>query len=819
MGKITHNLSEIRREAEKLNFTILINNCCREFNNSTSYSGIPKYDKVLSKYFKETGHDLHLKIDFSSEAVEVYVPLQYASISKRHLYNFPVVERNLKTNTLKEIAIDRFLELIVAYARLKYPDASVESIKDRLHNSIDNIEAYLIHFQEAKKVVNKAAMSFIESEQLLAVGHSTHPLTKGRSGFSKKDLINYSPETGGRFQLHYFFIHQDCIIEESVEEKLFSEILKEDLYGYAIDNENVMQLLKQNPQWKVVPVHPWEAIYLLGLPDVAEMQSNKLLYDLGTWGSLYTPTSSVRTVYNEDSDWMFKFSLHVKITSAERVNYLHELYRGYDFSRLLKTSWGEKLKNEHSGITIISDPGFIAVSYKGKVIDGFSTSIRYNLFKGEMANNNVAVLASICQDGILGEPARIVNIIKEAAKRKSLPVEETAIAWFEQYLSLILPTTINIFNKYGAACELHQQNVLVEFDEDLFPSRIYFRDNQGFLFRNSKKEELISIIPDLAKHSKSFIPDKRLFELLSHYFFISNITSLINVMGCNGLTSEKTLIDITYKEISSLKDKDTSGLVDYVLNKRYWKVKGNLLTALINIDGGEAPSSVVQVDYPNIFHNHFFSKQLIFPVGKDKLYSRYFPKADVMISIRPMDIDQDLEMLHEWFHRDHAKKIWQMDWEIRELEVYYRTMIASNVLCSYIGEANGIPICNFEVYWAIRDQVGDYYEVLPTDYGTHQFIAPTDSKNKYVSQITQGMMDYVFAQPEVGKMVGEGAVDSLSSIINKVHVGFKIEKVIEMPHKKANLNFCYREWYWAKFPQNKDIVIRESQIKTSENII
>jgi hypothetical protein len=28
-----------------------------------------------------------------------------------------------------------------------------------------------------------------------------------------------------------------------------------------------------------------------------------------------------------------------------------------------------------------------------------------------------------------------------------------------------------------------------------------------------------------------------------------------------------------------------------------------------------------------------------------------------------------------------------------------------------------------------------------------------------------------------------------------------------MPHKKANLNFCYREWYWAKFPQNKNIII------------
>ena len=96
-----------------------------------------------------------------------------------------------------------------------------------------------------------------------------------------------------------------------------------------------------------------------------------------------------------------------------------------------------------------------------------------------------------------------------------------------------------------------------------------------------------------------------------------------------------------------------------------------------------------------------------------------------------MDIDRDLEMLHEWFHRDHAKKIWQMNWPIRELETYYRNMISSKAMASYIGEANGIPVCNFEIYWPIRDVLGDYYDVLPTDYGTHLFIAPTNPKEKF----------------------------------------------------------------------------------------
>jgi hypothetical protein len=207
--------------------------------------------------------------------------------------------------------------------------------------------------------------------------------------------------------------------------------------------------------------------------------------------------------------------------------------------------------------------------------------------------------------------------------------------------------------------------------------------------------------------------------------------------------------------------------------------------------------------YYNPLHKYFFSEQLINPASKEIFYSRYFPKENVTISLRPIDLDRDLHMLHEWFHREHAIKIWQMNWPIRQLETYYRTLLAGDLLYAYIGEANGEPACYFEVYWACRDLVGEYYDVLPTDYGTHQYIAPVDPKKKYVSPFTQCMVDYVFAQPQVGKMVGEGSVDSLASLMNKMHVGFKIEKVIEMPHKKANLNFCYREWYWAKFPQNR----------------
>lgn len=260
-------------------------------------------------------------------------------------------------------------------------------------------------------------------------------------------------------------------------------------------------------------------------------------------------------------------------------------------------------------------------------------------------------------------------------------------------------------------------------------------------------------------------------------FILHQLMPVIGALGYHHQADEIHLIQLAYRAFQT----DSTGVIKQLLSS-------NKL--------GNAP---------NPLHKHFFSRALINPTGTGTVYSRYFPKENVTVSIRPFDIDRDLEMVHDWFNREHAKKIWKMDWPLQQLETYYRTMLPGNTAHSYIGEINGEPTYNFEVYWVVRDMLADYYPALPTDYGTHQFIAPTDPRKKFASPSTQSMLDFVFAQPQVGKMVGEGSVESLAAIMNKAHVGFRIEKVIELPHKKANLNFCYREWYWAKFPEAQHI--------------
>ncbi|QIL41123.1 GNAT family N-acetyltransferase [Pedobacter sp. HDW13] len=800
----TLDLIKLQQISEETNFNALLNSYCREFTNWTRYAGIPKYDAPLANYLSTTSDRLHIRLDFSSIGYEVYAPLKFYADSGRHVFNFPVVARGIETNTITAIDIYRFMELAVQFSTAEFPDTAADLVKQRLANSVENLQQFLSFFQQNGKPVNFAKMNFISAEQSLFLGHNAHPLPKGRSGFNSTDeLFKYSPETKGSFQLSYFLIAAANINEKNAEGFDITDLFRIELLETT--NTETITILDRYPNHKVVPMHPWEADYLLDQPAVQAMRAEKLLVYLGQFGDAYTPTSSVRTVYNAASDWMLKFSLHVKITNSQRVNLVRELHRGYDVSKLLKTTLGKAAKAEFPEIEFITDPAFITVNYQGQNIDGFNISIRHNPFKGEEAEKNVTLLAALCQDGLLGQKPRLVHVIEEASISKNKSLAHTAVNWFKQYLHLCVTPIVGLYNNYGMAFEFHQQNVMVELDKDFYPAKLYFRDNQGYFFSDSKAEALQQAYPEIAAESGSIIPNAYIIPKLTYYLLINNILGVVNALASNNLADEKTLIDLVYLEFKQFENSDTTGLVDYIINRRSWEVKGNLLTNLCNIDEASAPidNPAIYREFPNPLSKYLFAENLIKPQSKEVLYSRYFPKEDVTINIRPFDIDRDLEMVHDWFNQEHAKPIWKMDGPIKGLELFYRTLLPNDASHSFIGEINGEPTFTIEPYWPMRDGVGACYEALTTDYGAHLLIAPTEKDKKYSFETGQALMDFIFEQKEVGKCIGEAAVESRAMHIFVTRLGFKLEKVIQMPYKMANLTFCYRDWYWEKFPEAK----------------
>jgi hypothetical protein len=300
-----------------------------------------------------------------------------------------------------------------------------------------------------------------------------------------------------------------------------------------------------------------------------------------------------------------------------------------------------------------------------------------------------------------------------------------------------------------------------------------------------------SIHSYLQKHLDSFDISENVQVQLEDLFII------VGILGQKELMEEHLSLSYIYDQFSQ-KGEEFKAIFD----QRKSKVKGVFFSHFASYD------QLVN----NVLHYAFFSSDLLLPQIKREVFSKYFEQEKVQISFRPFDLDRDLEMVHEWFHKEHAKTIWKMNWPLAELELFYRTLLPGRFSHSYIGEINGEAIFNFEIYWATNDVLGDYYDVLPSDYGTHLFIATTDKTKKFPALITRSIVEWMFSQPQVNRLVGEGSVESLAALMNKVHVGFKLQHVIEMPHKKAYLNFCIREWYLEKFPETIEIINTNHQI-------
>ncbi|WP_312398993.1 GNAT family N-acetyltransferase [Sphingobacterium sp.] len=383
-------------------------------------------------------------------------------------------------------------------------------------------------------------------------------------------------------------------------------------------------------------------------------------------------------------------------------------------------------------------------------------------FSAAFSSDKVPLAAMLSPGSSEDKQPHILRYIQHYSANHQLNNREAVKHWFHQYLHIL---------------GYKQLDAYLTIDDNGFPVAV----------------EGMSIAANDPAGSSQWIAE----VLVGHVF------KLIGLIGSYGLQDEENLIALTY-HFYKCRAQQQDPLAAFIIGERHFTVKNNLR------HGAEQAVCTV----PNVLHEVYWDAALLRPASLEPVFSKTYPKEQVTVSIRPFDLDRDLEMVHRWFHREHAKTIWKMDWDLPRLEQFYRSLLADKDGHAYIGEINGVPTFNMEVYWATRDIVGNYFDVLPTDYGTHLFIAPTEREKKFPSLTMQTIVSWLFAQPKVGRLVGEGAVESMAALMNKIHVGFKLQGIIEMPHKKAHLNFCYREWYWEKFPQHKPHAVEAELTET-----
>ncbi|SFG15758.1 Siderophore synthetase component [Halobacillus alkaliphilus] len=551
-----------------------------------------EWTTVPDKSSQEVGQRI-LRIPLTRQKLNVYVPVQYWSLTGRHLFDFPIYYRAEgydNDHTLDYVTMTSLLvkEWLIGNGQ----EFSEDELVLRVLLSCQKMKDYVSEREDDRHPLLEEEFTYIEAEQSLLFGHLMHPTPKSKQGLTDDEDRMYSPEYKGRFQLHYFSADPVLVDQDSSLDRSAAELIYEDA-AQAQDAEKLKEEWQQGRY--LIPMHPLQAKAVLQEEEVQRLLTSGALKNVGPAGLFFTATSSFRTLYSEDSRFMYKFSVPVKITNSLRTNQPKELARGVEVTRLLDTELGRELKARYPQFHIMKDPASINLK-TSKEVSGFEVALRENPFYQN--SKQATLVAGLVQDHAYGGKSRLHSIIQGIADREKRTVEEVSLDWFQQYLSISLNPILWLHTTYGIAPEAHQQNSVVQL-ENGYPKEFYYRDNQGYYFSRSKAEQLKALLPTLNEKSDTICADEVADERLRYYFFFNHLFGLINGFGVSGLIEEEKLMDHLRQRLT---EHLPSPLIHSLLEESKLPCKANLLTRLYDMDElvgpMEAQSVYTAVDNP-----------------------------------------------------------------------------------------------------------------------------------------------------------------------------------------------------------------------------
>jgi siderophore synthetase component len=416
---------------------------------------------------------------------------------------------------------------------------------------------------------------FIEAEQSLVFGHWLHPTPKSRQGMTFWQQESYAPELRGQFKLHYFAARMEHVQHASARSVAAYDIVRL-LAGKAGESLAVGQ------DEYLLPMHPLQAEALLLDPDVQAMQRDGTLRHLGPAGSLFTATSSVRTVYRSDEDWMLKFSLPVRITNSIRLNRRQELEAGVAMAKLIdRIGFARRSKN----FRIIQDPAYITLDIPGRSESGFEVILRENPFSGDQGSGVITV-AALTADPVPGSLSRLERLVRTLAVRDGEAICDVALLWFQHYLTCAVEPLIRLYDDYGVALEAHQQNSLLDIDSG-YPTVSYYRDNQGFYLSERYRSLLVGHVPETEAIASLYFPEAEMRDRFAYYLIVNQVFSIISRIGHDGLCDEAQLLRTMRAHLEHCALTMTGAGRDFarhILDLPTIASKANLTTRLFDVD-------------------------------------------------------------------------------------------------------------------------------------------------------------------------------------------------------------------------------------------
>src|SRR5690606_30993251 len=164
------------------------------------------------------------------------------------------------------------------------------------------------------------------------------------------------------------------------------------------------------------------------------------LVEMGTSATQWLPTSSMRTLFNRDAQFMLKFSLNVKLTNSLRNLLAHELDRGLMLHEAYATQAGQELARSLPEFELIHEPVFAGLLDKnGELIAESLLLGRYNPFQEE---SQIGLLATLTMDQIEFKENLIHQCIQTRSHSNAKDLKNSSHDWFKAFLDVAISPLI-----------------------------------------------------------------------------------------------------------------------------------------------------------------------------------------------------------------------------------------------------------------------------------------------------------------------------------------------------------------------------------------
>lgn len=545
--------------------TCFFNSLLREWND---------YSVITTQ--SQTAIDLPL-----GGAQSLIIPLEKFSTLGRHQYTGQFF---LKTrHEFSEVSFQEALQSLTSYLATSFhtDSAQILMFKERVLSSLYNIQYALEFRSEFIENLGQPSLTFKDAEQGLVVGHNFHPTPKSRDEFDEQDMMEFSPEFGGRFNLDWFAADPEIVHQKWAtsfgNRKWTVELALKDL----ANTEELQKALEQG--FVPVPMHPWQLRQLLKNPSILNYtKSDRLIY-LGPSKSRWHPTSSLRSLYQENAPYMLKYSMSLKLTNSVRHLLIHEVERGLQLRDVLVTKKGQEFQSQHSDFSIITEPAYLC--FKDESGNPIAESIivcRENPFNEQEAEGKV-VLATLVQDAPLGGQNLLERILN--SMDSDLSLKDRYKKWFLAYLEKAVRPMLAAQANYGFLLGAHQQNLILDIKNG-WPARAIFRDCQGTGYSELGYSNFATEVPSITRDNGNVLNEKMGNYLFSYYLIINSTFNVISALSASSVVREEEFLSELQSFLIKLRAEgvNDSSCLDYLLKDTRLMHKGNFLCAFKSIN-------------------------------------------------------------------------------------------------------------------------------------------------------------------------------------------------------------------------------------------